>query len=384
MRAEQLAEKFDKVRKALWTNVAATWAHRAQETVDCQLDRAMQGVLAQGQTVCADPDRPGEKIGSLFNVAKLRAGLCPKPLLDHGIWKINPGADAGKDQVLVAIQAFDKLGSEISEVCECALIASSEDLRRLNAPTWTLSQLVDMAHRTQFDWGSKRAAEIGSNLVAAIGPLAKQAASEVAEKWYTSVRVLVALFAKGQTVPASQITAVLDSIPDKVGFEESIASFHTFLKEFLQAMRMVFGPKGNAKQALSSWQTVWRTWPAAQEASLVYMESQVVTDRVKSLIAHLRDSVQSTNSSALKALKGHLATGNEFLDAMVMDFVHESAFRGYVKKNGKILASATPLCLRLCKSCGRRSWTTVMPRAWWTKLRSWLQGCFTLSRYGQP
>ena len=218
-RADHLVERFDKARKAMWAQVAGTWAFRAQETVDIQLERVLEGVLSQGQLVSTDPERPGEGISSLFNIARLRSGLCPKPLLDHSIWNINPDEDVGKDQVLVAIQTFEKLGSDISDISECALIASSEDLRKLNTINWAAPQLLEMASRTRFHWGSERAAEIGSKLVAAIGPLAKEATSAVAEKWYTSVRVLLDLFAKGHNVPSSQITSVLASFPNNVAFE---------------------------------------------------------------------------------------------------------------------------------------------------------------------
>ena len=158
-------------------------------------------------------------------------------MLEHSVWNINLGEDAGKNSVLVAVQAFDRIGSDVSSLCECALIASSEDLRKLNTLAWTVPQLVEAANRTRFEWGYDRANEVGLKLAAAVRPLAEQATSGVAEKWYMSVRVLVDLFAKGQNVPASQISSVLDSIPEIVGFKWDIASLHTFIEEFLQAMQ---------------------------------------------------------------------------------------------------------------------------------------------------
>ena len=90
-REEQLADRFVNARQAMWSKVSGTWAFRSQETLGQQLALAMQGVQADGQVLYPDPDCPGKETPMVFNIASLKAGLCPQPLLDHSVWKIDPG-----------------------------------------------------------------------------------------------------------------------------------------------------------------------------------------------------------------------------------------------------------------------------------------------------
>ena len=182
-------------------------------------------------------------------------------------------------------------------------------------------------------WGSPKAEELGSEIIDAIRPLAQKATSETAEKWYTSVRVLVDLFAKGQSVPASQIASVLDSTPRCANFSNETVNLHVFIVEFLQAMQKISDPKAIAKkEALSSWQTLLTTWPTSGESGKVNLDSQVVSDRVNAIVADLRDSLESNTSKGLAALQTHVEAAELFLTSMDVD--DEKGFRSCLRKNG--------------------------------------------------
>ena len=204
---------------------------------------------------------PQDNQPKLLNIQAMKTGLCPCELVNHRVWNINTAEDFAKGRALASIQEFiEKKGRGICSLCECALIASSENHRELHGASWSACQIVEMASLSDLDWGSKKANAIWRKLVDAVQPLARHAASETALKWYTSVRVLVDMFAMGQTVQSSNIVPVLDSVPKLAFFSGKVADLHVFVENFLLAMQNFSAPGATAwKDAVSAWEALLTT-----------------------------------------------------------------------------------------------------------------------------
>ena len=100
-------------------------------------------------------EQEGQEVPMMFNIADMKTGFCTRTFFDHSVRTINPDGDASKGRVLASMQAFHKDDVQISTLCECALVGTCEELRKLHPMSvWTASELVEMAKPSDICWGS--------------------------------------------------------------------------------------------------------------------------------------------------------------------------------------------------------------------------------------